>query len=58
MIIIAAKIFFLSTEVTLAQSFDKGFAAYMVGDYSTAILEWRHRAGQGSVTSMANLGNM
>ena len=41
-----------------AQGFDKGFAAYMMGDYSTALIEWRDRAGQGSVTAQANLGNM
>ena len=41
-----------------AQGFDKGFAAYMVGDYSSALIEWRDRAGQGSVTAQANLGNM
>ena len=41
-----------------AQGFDKGFAAYMMGDYSTALIEWRDRAGQGSVTAQANIGNM
>ena len=41
-----------------AQGFDKGFAAYMMGDYSTALIEWRVRAEQGSVTAQANLGNM
>jgi TPR repeat protein len=41
-----------------AQGFDKGFAAYMIGDYSTALIEWRVRAEQGSVTAQANLGNM
>ena len=41
-----------------AQGFDKGFAAYIMGDYATALIEWRDRAGQGSVTAQANLGNM
>ena len=41
-----------------AQGFDKGFAAYIMGDYSTALIEWRDRAGQGSSTAQANLGNM
>ena len=41
-----------------AQGFDKGFVAYIMGDYSTALIEWRSRAGQGSVTAQANLGNM
>ena len=57
-IILAIKIFFLGVQSTCAQGFDKGFAAYMVGDYTTAMIEWRNRAKVGSTTSMANLGNM
>jgi hypothetical protein len=30
----------------------------MLGDYETAIIEWRNKASLGSVTAMANLGNM
>ena len=56
--ILAIKVFFLSVHATCAQGFDKGFAAYMVGEYSIALIEWRRRAQLGSVTSMANLGNM
>ena len=52
------KIFFLSTQLTFAQGFDKGFSAYMLGDYATAMLEWRNKAELGSSTAMANIGNM
>ena len=58
LVIFSLKIFFLSTELTFAQGFDKGFSAYMLGDYATAMLEWRNKAELGSSTSMANLGNM
>ena len=57
-IAIGIKVFFLSTQFILAQGFDRGFSAYMLGDYETAIIEWRNKASLGSVTSMANLGNM
>ena len=56
--ILTIKVFFLSAQSTCAQGFDKGFVAYMVGEYSIAMSEWRRRAQLGSVTSMANLGNM
>ena len=52
------NVFFFSGQVALAQGFDKAFSAYMLGDYATAILEWRQKAQGGSVTAMANLGNM
>ncbi len=48
----------LATMPASAQGFDKGFAAYMIGDYATALTEWRRRAELGSVTAQANLGNM
>ena len=50
--------FFLSTQFILAQGFDRGFSAYMFGDYERAVTEWRNKASLGSVTAMANLGNM
>ena len=56
--VIAAHIFFLTVQNAFSQSFDKGFAAYMLGNYSQAIIEWRHKASLGSATAMANLGNM
>jgi TPR repeat protein len=52
------QVFFLSAQLTCAQGFDKGFSAYMLGDYETAIIEWRNKVNLGSVTAMANLGNM
>ena len=30
----------------------------MLGDYVTAMLEWRNKAELGSATAMANIGNM
>ena len=30
----------------------------MLGDYATAMLEWRNKAELGSSTAMANIGNM
>jgi len=57
-IFIGVQVFFLSAQLTCAQGFDKGFSAYMLGDYETAIIEWRNKANLGSVTAMANLGNM
>ena len=56
--IFSLKIFFLSTQLTFAQGFDKGFSAYMLGDYATAMLEWRNKAELGSSTAMANIGNI
>ena len=56
--VIAAHIFFVTAQNAVSQSFDKGFAAYMLGNYSQAIFEWRHKASLGSATAMANLGNM
>ena len=56
--VLVIKIYFLASQIAFSQSFDKGFGAYMLGNYSEAIIEWRHKAGLGSVTAMANLGNM
>ena len=55
---IVTSVYFGGVLSVAAQGFDKGFFAYMMGDYSTALIEWRNRAGQGSVTAQANLGNM
>ena len=57
-VLLIISLCFVSVLPVSAQGFDKGFAAYMMGDYSTALIEWRDRAGQGSVTAQANLGNM
>ena len=56
-VVLICSVFF-SGQVALAQGFDKAFSAYMLGDYATAILEWRQKAQGGSATAMANLGNM
>ena len=56
-VVLICNVFF-SGQVALAQGFDKAFSAYMLGDYATAILEWRQKAQGGSATAMANLGNM
>ena len=57
-VLLIISLWFFGVLSVSAQGFDKGFAAYMMGDYSTALIEWRDRAGQGSVTAQANLGNM
>ena len=57
-VLLMFSLWFFGVLSVSAQGFDKGFAAYMMGDYSTALIEWRDRAGQGSVTAQANLGNM
>ena len=57
-IFLITSLYFGGALCAYAQGFDKGFAAYMIGDYSTALIEWRVRAEQGSVTAQANLGNM
>ena len=48
----------MTAQNAVSQNFDKGFAAYMLGNYSQAIIEWRHKASSGSATAMSNLGNM
>ena len=55
---ISISIFLISPNVAEAQGFDKGFAAYMVGAYSTAFRLWHERATNGSVTAQSNLGFM
>ena len=57
-VLLMFSLWFFGVLSVSAQGFDKGFAAYVMGDYSTALIEWRGRAGQGSVTAQANLGNM
>jgi TPR repeat protein len=57
-IFLITSLYFSGVLSVYAQGFDKGFLAYVIGDYSTALIEWRVRAEQGSVTAQANLGNM
>ena len=41
-----------------AQDFQKGLAAFKVGDYATALKEWRHLAEQGHAKAQRMLGVM
>ena len=56
--IACASICLVNSGSANAQGFDKGFAAYMVGAYSTAFKFWHERAANGSVTAQSNLGFM
>lgn len=59
--LIRAAAFLLCTAVAapaIAQDFDKGLAAARVGDYETALLEWRPLAAQGDADAQYNLGVM
>lgn len=57
-LIACASICVVNSGSANAQGFDKGFAAYMVGAYSTAFKFWHERAANGSVTAQSNLGFM
>jgi hypothetical protein len=48
----------LSTHGLVLGGFDEGVAAYMQGDYSTAVREWRSLAEQGDADAQLNLGFM
>ena len=41
-----------------AQDFDKGVAAYEVGDFATAMTEWKRLAEHGNAAAQYNLGIM
>jgi len=41
-----------------AKALDKGFIAYMLNDFSTALSEWRKQAELGNATAQTNIGNM
>jgi TPR repeat protein len=47
-----------SNSVGYAQDFQKGLAAYIKGDYATALREWRPLAEQGLAAAQYNLGWM
>ena len=47
-----------SVSVCYAQDFDKGLAAYQIGDYATALREWRLLAGRGDVGAQFNLSSI
>ena len=48
----------LSAQPALAQDFGAGLAAYEVGDYETALAEFRPLAEQGDAQAQRNLGLM
>lgn len=41
-----------------AHAFDKGFLAYMINDFATALVEWRKRAELGNATAQTNIGDL
>ncbi len=59
------KAFFLNLMIAVplttigfeAQALDKGFIAYMLNDFSTALSEWRKQAELGNATAQTNIGN-
>ena len=60
------KAFFLNLMIAVpltaigfeAQALDKGFIAYMLNDFSTALSEWRKQAELRNATAQTNIGNM
>ena len=48
----------LSSGVAIAADFNKGFKAYISGDFKTALAEWTPLAKQGNVKAQYNLGIM
>ena len=41
-----------------AHAFDKGFIAYMINDFTTALIEWRKKAELGNATAQTNIGDL
>jgi uncharacterized protein len=62
MIFIRTALLFLllvfGAGATLAQNFEKGYAAYQASDYAAALKEWYPLANQGNADSQYNLGLM
>ena len=48
----------LGPNLSLAQDLNKGYEAYKLGDYSTALKEWKPLAEQGDANAQYNLGFM
>jgi TPR repeat protein len=57
-IAIILAFFMMLCSPAAAQDFDKGMAAYEVGDYATALKEWRSLAEAGNVFAQFDLGLM
>ena len=56
--LLVALILALTPVPGAAQDFDAGVAAYLSGDYATALREWRPLAEQGDAWAQYNLGIM
>ncbi|MDB4130403.1 hypothetical protein N9581_01710, partial [Amylibacter sp.] len=56
-LILATVLSLVFTQVT-AQDLNKGYEAYKLGDYSTALKEWKPLAEQGDANAQNNLGVM
>ena len=48
----------LITLAIEAHAFDKGFLAYMINDFTTALIEWRKKAELGNATAQTNIGDL
>ena len=56
--IIGAIMLFFGVSNVLAQDFDKGLEAYSLGDYDTALAEWKPLAEMGNDSAQYKLGYM
>ena len=41
-----------------ARAFDKGFLAYMINDFDTALTIWKEKAKLGNATAQTNIANL
>ena len=57
-LMIAVAILVMGVTVSLAQDFEKGLEAYLKGDYTTTLSEFRPLAEQGNASAQYNLGMM
>jgi hypothetical protein len=48
----------LITLAIEAHAFDRGFLAYMINDFTTALIEWRKKAELGNATAQTNIGDL
>ena len=51
-------LFSLTSNVVLSADYNKGWEAYNIGDYATALREWKPLAEQGDAFAQYNLGTM
>ena len=57
-VILATVLSFMAFTPLAAQDYQKGLAAYIAGDYATALQEWTPLAEAGDVSAQYNLGIM